>query len=157
MLVQTMNAISRRFQNLGSRTRYDPLANMELDPLRHLSNALWGYIQDEQHRLSVVRRAYEYDHQYGLIIDGKAIPAMHPADSRSTFLEAFHHLLNLVSAFYKQANDTTVIADAYPLLPALQNVHMLLSEGAHNQYGDLPTTARCEMLVQQWLLTSGVP
>jgi hypothetical protein len=31
-------------------------------------------------------------------------------------------------------------------------VHLLLAEGAHNQFGDLPWTARVEMLVQQWLL-----
>jgi hypothetical protein len=31
-------------------------------------------------------------------------------------------------------------------------VHMLLAQGAHNQFGDLPWTARAEMLMQQWLL-----
>jgi hypothetical protein len=35
---------------------------------------------------------------------------------------------------------------------ALKDVHMILSEGAHNQYGDLPSTARIEMLMQQYLL-----
>jgi hypothetical protein len=29
---------------------------------------------------------------------------------------------------------------------------MLLAEGAHNQFGDLPFTARLEMLMQQWIL-----
>jgi hypothetical protein len=29
---------------------------------------------------------------------------------------------------------------------------VLLAEGAHNQYGDLPWTARVEMLMEQWLL-----
>ena len=29
---------------------------------------------------------------------------------------------------------------------------MILSQGAHNQFGDLPSTARVEMLMQQWLL-----
>jgi hypothetical protein len=29
---------------------------------------------------------------------------------------------------------------------------MILAEGAHNQFGDLPSTARQEMLIQQWLL-----
>jgi hypothetical protein len=38
------------------------------------------------------------------------------------------------------------------VLNALKDVHMLLSEGAHNQFGDLPVTARAEMLMQQWLL-----
>ena len=35
---------------------------------------------------------------------------------------------------------------------ALKDVHLLLSEGAHNQFGDLPSTARQEMLLQQWIL-----
>jgi hypothetical protein len=38
------------------------------------------------------------------------------------------------------------------LLNALKEVHLILSEGMHNQYGDLPWTARIEMLMQQWLL-----
>ena len=45
-----------------------------------------------------------------------------------------------------------MIADGFPLLNALKEVHLLLAEGAHNQFGDLPWTARVEMLIQQWLL-----
>lgn len=152
MLVQTMNAISRRFQNIRGPGERDPLAHLELDPLRPLSNLLWGYIQDEQHRLSVVRRAYEYDHHYGISLVGKAVGALRPADSRSKFLEGFHNLLHLCTIFYQQDDDTTVIADGFPLLNALREVHLELSRGAHNQFGDLPSTARQEMLVQQWLL-----
>jgi hypothetical protein len=152
MLAQTMNVLSNRFQNVRNRGDYDPLAMLEIDPLRPLNNLLWGHIQDEQHRLSVVRRAYEYDHHYGLSLYGKAVPAMRGADSRSKFLEAFHNLLYLTSIFFKEDDDTTVIADGFPLLNALREVHFLLTEGAHNQFGDLPSTARQEMLVQQWIL-----
>lgn len=152
MLVQTMNALSRRFQNVRGPADRDPLTMIEIDPLRPLNNLLWGYVQDEQHRLSVLRRAYEYDHHYGLTLEGKAVPQLRPADSRSRFVEAFHNLLTLVSAFYKQDDDNTVAADAFPILKALEDLHLLLSEGAHNQFGDLPTTARVEMLMQQWLL-----
>lgn len=152
MLIQTINSISRRFQNVRGPADQDPLAGLELDPLRPLNNLLWGYIQDEQHRLSVVRRAYEYDHHYGLTLEGKAVPKLRPADSRSRFLEAFHNLLSLVSVFYKQDDDTTIEADAFPVLKALEDLHLLLSEGAHNQFGDLPSTARIEMLMEQWLL-----
>ena len=66
------------------------------------------------------RRAYEYDHQYGLTLYGKAVPPLRPADSRSKFLEAFHNLLHAARVFYKEDNDTTVIADGFPLLNALQ-------------------------------------
>ncbi|MDC8756600.1 carboxypeptidase-like regulatory domain-containing protein [Janthinobacterium fluminis] len=153
MLVQTMNAITQRFQNLRAPgLANDPLANTEIDMLRPLNNLLWGYTQDEQHRLTVVRRNYEYDHHYGVRLDGKAVQHFRPADSRSKFLEAFHHLLRLLTSFYKQDDDTTVKADAFPVLNALKEVHLILSQGAHNQFGDLPSTARIEMLMQQWLL-----
>ncbi|HAV43249.1 TPA: hypothetical protein DCX15_04465 [bacterium] len=152
MLVQTMNAISLRFQNKRGPAGRDPLAHLEIDPLRPLNNMLWGYIQDEQHRLTVVRRAYEYDHHYGLTLYGKALPKMQPAESRSKFLESFHNLLHLCSIFFKEDDDTTVIADGFPLLNGLKEVHLLLTQGQHNQYGDLPWTARREMLMQQWLL-----
>ena len=151
MLVQSLNAISQRFQNIKRNTK-DPLANLAIAPLRLLNNLLWGYIQDEQHRLTVVRRNYEYDHQYGISLQGKAIPNFHSVDSRPKFLDAFHQLLHLTIAFYKQSDDTTVIEDGFPLVNALKEVHLILSEGAHNQYGDLPVTARIEMLMQQWIL-----
>ena len=69
-LVQTLE----RHHAGGSRTARpappgrDPLAGLDIDPLRPLSNLLWGWIQDTQHRLTMARRAYEYDHQYGLVL-----------------------------------------------------------------------------------------
>jgi hypothetical protein len=151
MLVQTMDAISRRFQNRG-RGRRDPLAGFALDPLRPLNNLLWGYVQDEQHRLPLARRVYEYDHEYGIPFYGRSVPRVRSADPRSRFLEAFHTLLHRASIFYKDDDDTTMIADPFPILNALRDVHLLLAEGADNQYGDLPWTARHEMLLEQWLL-----
>jgi len=153
MLVQAINAVSLRFQNKRLPGDANPLANLELSPLRPLSNLLWGYIQDEPFRLTVARRAYEYSHEYGLSLMGKAVPGLRPADHRSKFLEAFHSLLHEVAVFYKEDSDTTVIANGFPLLNSLKEVHMLLAEGAHNQFGDLPWTARVEMLIQQWLLS----
>jgi hypothetical protein len=147
-----MLAIRDRVQNVRPEGGPDPLAHMEVAPLRPLSSYLWGYIQDEQHRLTLARRVYEYDHHYGFTLQGKAVPPMRPADSRSKFLEAFNNLLFLCTAFYKEDADTTKIADAFPVLNAIKEVHYLLSEGAHNQYGDLPSTARQEMLMEQWLL-----
>ncbi|SEA45926.1 hypothetical protein SAMN05660964_01611 [Thiothrix caldifontis] len=151
LLVQTMNAITRRFQNVRAGVR-DPLARMDIDPLRPMSSLLWGYIQDEPARLSLVRRAYEYDHHYGFSLAGKAVPKIKTADSRSHFLGAFHQLLNLAHRFFHAYDDTTIKADAFPLLNALREVHLILAEGAHNQYGDLPWVARKEMLMMQWML-----
>ena len=151
MLVQSMNAISLRFQNRRVRNG-DPLSNMEISPLRPLNNLLWGYIQDEQHRLTVMRRADEYAHAYGLWLEGRAVPNYRTADSRVQFVGAFHNLLHLAAVFYQKDDDTTVLADAFPVLNALKEVHLILSQGAHNQFGDLPVTARVEMLMQQWIL-----
>jgi hypothetical protein len=152
MQVQTLNAISRRFQNVRGALDPDPLANVEVNPLRPLNNLLWGYIQDEQHRLTVARRNAEYDHHYGIRLEGRAVQGFRGADTRSKFIEAFHHLLRLCTEFYKQDDDTTVKADAFGVLNALKEVHLILSQGAHSQFGDMPVTARIEMLMQQWLL-----
>ncbi|WP_218585549.1 hypothetical protein [Pseudomonas sp. C2B4] len=150
-LVQTMNAISRRFQNVSSGPR-DPLAQFELDAVRPLSNMIWGWVQDEQHRLPIERRAAEYQHEYGFRLFGRAVPTTHAADVRSKFLAAFHTLLNQCVPFFRQADDTTVVPDGFPLLNALREVHLILSEGAHNQFRDLPSTSRIEMMMQQWIL-----
>lgn len=152
MLVQTMNAISRRYQNIRGPEGSDPLAHLELSPLRPLNNLLWGYIQDDQHRLSLVRRAHEYDHQYAFKLYGKAVPAMRSVESRSKFMGAFHSLLHTCSSFYTQDDNTTVIANGFSVLNALKETHLVLAEGADNQWGNLTSTARVEMLMQQWLL-----
>jgi hypothetical protein len=151
MLIQSMAAIATRFQNrrMGSP---DPLANLNLDPLRGANNLLWGWIQEEASRLTVRRRAYEYDHQYGLSLFGRAVPQIDGADSRSKFLRSFHELLGLCVKFYEADDDTTVIADPFPVLNALKEVHMVLAEGAHNQFGDLPWTSRVETMIIQWIL-----
>ena len=152
MVVQSMNAISRRFQNVRGSNDPDPLVNVEVNPLRPLNSLLWGYVQDEQHRLTVARRNGEYDHHYGLRLEGRAVQGFRGADTRSKFVEAFHHLLRLCVEFYKQDDDTTVKADAFGVLNALKEVHLILSQGAHSQFGELPPTARIEMMMQQWLL-----
>lgn len=153
LLTQTMNAILLRFQNIRRPGATDPLADMELDPLMPLAGVLWGYLQDENNRLSVVRRAYEYNHQYGLTLSGRAVPRLRPADPRARFISAFHHLLRECARFYREDNNTTVMADAFGVMNALRDVHMVLAEGAHNQFRDLPWTARVEMLLQQWILS----
>jgi hypothetical protein len=152
LLVQTINAICLRFQNFPSRPGSDPLAHMEIAPLYPINNLLWGYIRDEHNRLGLRQKAQEYAHQYGLKLYGKAVSDLNSADKRSKFLEAFHQLLFAAATFYKRDDDTTVVADGFPLLNALKEVHLILAEGAHNQFGDLPWTARTETLIQQYLL-----
>jgi hypothetical protein len=152
MLVQAISAVANRFQNRLRSADRDPLANLEIDPLRPLNNLLWGYVQDDLGRLSVLRRAHEYEHHYALRLEGRAVSQLRPSERRSKFLEAFHNFLHRCLRFFQQDDDTTVIADGFPVLNAIKEVHYLLAQGAHNQFGDLPSTARAEMLVQQWLL-----
>jgi hypothetical protein len=151
-IVQSMNTILARFQNRRLRPGPDPLMRFELDPLRPLNNLLWGWVQDELSRLTLRRRSLEYEHEYGVRLIGRAVPGTEPVDRRSKFLEAFHNLIYLTHIFYRQDDDTTVVADAFPLLNALRETHLLLAEGAHNQFGDMPWLARAEMLVMEWLL-----
>jgi hypothetical protein len=153
MLMQSINAISQRFQNVRRVSERSPLLHLEIDPLRPVNNLLWGYVQDEIHRLSVARRAAEYLHEYGLSIIGKAVQGLMPLETRSKFLEAFHNLLHQSVMFYRQDFQTTVIADGFPLLNALKEVHLVLAQGANNQFRDLPWTARAEMLVVQYILS----
>jgi hypothetical protein len=153
MLVQGFNSIIRRFQNMRAAGERDPLAQLEIDTLRPLNHLLWGWVQDEINQLSVLRRAYEFVHQYGFTLHGKATAELRAADRRSKFLEAFHNLLWRCIQFYRQDDDTTVIADGFTVLNAIKETHYLLAQGLHNQAGDLPTMARQEMLMQQWLLS----
>lgn len=152
MLVQAMNAIALRFQNAASPELANPLRNLATDPLRPLSNLLWGYVQTAGSRLPIARRVHEYKYAYGLDLAGKAVPAARVVESRSRFLEAFHTLLQAALAFYKEHDDLTVKADGFPLLNVLTEVHTLLAESANNQYNDLRWTARSEMMSMQWLL-----
>jgi hypothetical protein len=152
MLVQAHNAVTNRFQNLRTVPgRLDPLARLELDPLRRLNNVIWGWIQNRPFLLSVRRRAFEYDHHYGMTLLGTAVGDVDGVDSRSQFISAFHNLLHLCTIFYQQDDDLTMQADGFPLLNALRETQLVVTAGAHNQYGDLPWTARVEMLMQMWM------
>lgn len=152
MLVQSMNAISLRFQNVKGIQNIEPLARFDTNPLRPLSNMIWGFIQDEQHRTTIHRRLYEYQHAYNLTLIGRAVPVTRPVDNRSNFLEAFHNLLHYATIFYKDYDDMTRRADGFPLLTALREVHLLLAEGNHNAYYNMTYTTRAEMMAMQYLL-----
>ncbi|MGI5216520.1 hypothetical protein [Nocardia sp. CA-290969] len=153
MLVQTMNRIVARFQNRRSDPVGDPLLRLNVNPLMSLRAFLWPFAEDEKNRLTVRRRAAEYEYEYGLRLRGRAIPhASTLSERRSQFLEAFHRLLHTCSGFFKEFDDKTVDADAFPLLSNLQEVHLILARGAHNQFAALAPAARAEMLTIQWML-----
>ena len=153
MLVHTMNAIANRFENKRMGTGNSPLGNLVLDPLRPLNNLIWGYIQDRVHRLTPKRREFEYDHQYGITLLAGSGSRINSAESNSYFIQAFHNLLHKCSVFYKEADNLFRVPDAFPILNALREVHLLLSEAAGNQFSDLTMTARAEMMLQQYILS----
>jgi hypothetical protein len=152
MVVQTVNAVTQRFQDQPGAARRESPAIPKADPRRPLTSLLWGWIEDEPRRLTIPRRAYEYDHEYGLRLTNQAAPQPRSADGHSRFLAAFHSLLHLCAVFYNQDDETTTTADTPAISGALRDVHMALTQGAHNQYGDLPWTARREFLMMQWIL-----
>jgi hypothetical protein len=153
MLFQALNRIVARFQNRRAPGGRDPLSRLTVNPLMPLRGILWGLAEAEQERLSLRRRAAEYEYQYGLQLIGRAIPpAELLVERRTQFLEAFHSLLNACHHYYKELNDKTVDADAFPLLSNLQELHLVLAKGANNQFADLSLTARIETMDVQWML-----
>jgi len=152
-LAQTMNLILARFQNRRVGGGRDVLSRFNANPLLPIANLLWGFAEAEDGRLTVRRRAAEYRNMYGLPMQGKAVPpASAWIDDRSQFLSAFHNLLNATYRFYKERDDKTVDADAFPLLSSLQELHLVLAYGAHNQFPALALRTRREFLVMQWIL-----
>ncbi|KRF34929.1 hypothetical protein [Nocardioides sp. Soil805] len=152
MLVQTMDAIVARFQNRRQPGR-DPLARFDLTPLLPLRNRLWGYAEDEVHRLTVRRRAAEYEYEYGLTLLGRG-PARPdtPVERRSRFVEAFHQVLHLGQRFFEAMDNLALQSDGFPLCLALRDCHLILTHGTHNQYGEMAVASRAELLVIQRLL-----
>lgn len=153
MLVQAMNAVSLRYQNIRGLHPIEPMIRFDTSPLLPLSDILWGYIQDEQHRTTLHRRTFEYQHAYNLNLIGKAVPRQVGVDNRSRFLSTFHNLLHQAALFYKEYDDKTRNADAFNLLIALRDVHLLLTEGNHNAYYNMTYTTRHEMLTMQYLFS----
>ena len=153
MLFQSLNRILARFQNRRAPGGGDPLSRLAVSPLMPLRGLLWGLAEAEKDRLSLRRRAGEYEYQYGLQLIGRAVPPSELlVERRTQFLEAFHSLLNACHHFYKEHNDKTVDADAFPLLSNLRELHLVLAHGANNQFADASLAARIETLDVQWML-----
>jgi hypothetical protein len=151
MVMRTMDAVCARFQNIYNSGENDGLASYEISPLWPLGDLLWDWINHEPTRLNPKRRIHEYGHKYGRTVlgDGMTVRA---ADVRTAFPDAFMNLLNLCEEFYKQDSQTTVIADAFPVLVALREVHQILAMGAGNASPQLTFAARVETLMMQLML-----
>jgi hypothetical protein len=152
MVMQTIEAVSRRFQNIRGTGERDALANLEIDPLRPLNNILYAWDRAKPDRLSVQQRELEYLYGYGLQLSARGNSRIRAAEVRSNFLDAFHNLLYRTTVFYKEDSQTTVISDAFPVLNALKEVHLVLSQGAHNSFFGTTFQARVETLMMQFML-----
>lgn len=152
LVMQVMNLLALRFQNHQIADN-KALANFELDALRPLSHFLWSYTEAEPKRLSVLRRAYEYEHEYGLRLLGKATANMRPYERRAGFIGSFNNLVHQCHRLFRDEDDLQRRADAFPILNLLQELQKLVLEGAHNQYPDLVLQARTEALLVQFILT----
>lgn len=153
MMVQTLNLILARFQNRVVGRGSASLARFDVTPLAPLHGLLYAFVDDEQHRMTVRRRAAEYEYQYGLRLIGRAVPTPGTVfERRSGFLAAFHQVIFEAHEFFRSQDDLTVSADAFPLYRALRECHLVLSQGSHNQYGQLALAARAEFLVMQLIL-----
>ncbi|MFP5416152.1 MAG: hypothetical protein ACLGHZ_04630 [Actinomycetes bacterium] len=155
MFVQTLNLILARFQNrVAPGGRYSPLDRFDTSPLATLHALLYAFVDDEQHRMTVRRRAAEYEYEYGMRLIGRAIPPSASfVERRSAFLESFHQVLHQAHVYFKEDDDLTVNADAFPLYRSLRECHLELSQGSHNQYGQLAISARAEFLQMQFVLS----
>lgn len=153
MLYQCMKLITLRFQNVSVPGSRNQIMNFTTNPLRTMSSILWSYIDCEDRLLTVKRRAYEYEQEYGLKLIGKATSNLSAVDRRSKFLDSFHNLLNLCSKYFTDSNDKTIEPDPFPIKNSLRDLHLILAEGANNQYGDLPWTSRVETYTIKYLLS----
>jgi hypothetical protein len=152
MVMRTMDAVCARFQNIYNSGENDGLASYEISPLWPLGDLLWDWINHEPTRLNPMRRIQEYQHQYGQTVLGRDAIGFRAADVRTAFPRAFLNLLNLCEEFYKEDSQTTVIADAFPTLVALREVHQILAMGSGNAAQPLGFAARVETLMMQLML-----
>ena len=144
VLVQTMNHILARFQNRRIRAAATPLARFDLNPLLPLRNLLFGWAEEEVDRLTVRRRAAEYEYEYGLrpASAGPCPPSARWWSGARQFLEAFHTLLHAALVFYKERDDKTVDADAFPLLNACGRCTWCSPRARTTSSPTLPVAAR---------------
>jgi hypothetical protein len=112
-----------------------------------------AYLRDANNLLSPTRRAYEYQHQYGLHAQTSVSPARTQDDPRSRFPQAFSRLLATTGKYYWEDYTPTVVADPMLILQSLREVHSLLRESIENQCREIPRIARQEMLLIQWILS----
>ena len=152
MLVQTMNAIACASRTSVRRSSPTPCCTWRWIRCGRCANLMWGWLQDEGNRLTVSRRAYEYEQEYGLTLLARRCRTSSRSIGAPASSSASTTCCGECTAFFQERDDLTVKADGFPLLNSINDVHMILAEGACNQYGDLGWMARAEMMIMQWLL-----
>lgn len=149
---ETLDQVIRRFAPEARRPPAPQLNRFDVSPLQPVARLLWGYKEDRDNRTTRDQRRMEYLRQYGLDLDPHT-PAAEAFEHRSLFLQYFHTLLNVCAQYFQQLEQTTVNPSAFSVLAALRPLHMLLAEGAHNQYQFMTDKARVELIVVQDILS----
>lgn len=149
MLAATVDRLAQCVQEPVGNSGTDALAALRTEALLPARDLLLSYLQDVASRLSFVQRQAEYKRQYGLLAPS---PGEKPFVSHLRFSRAFSKLLLCCAEFYKELDNSTIVADGLPVLYLLQEVHFILAESMEYHYGEIARRARQEMLVRQWIL-----
>lgn len=148
MLMHAAYDLVSRFKNIDKNSA-DQRQRMGADPLRPLSYIIWGYIQDEPHRLTVRRRAGEYAHEYGLGLRGKA-RATRGSGNSSPIFDVLNDLLTTAQNFMNPGKSST---DASPVLQKLRRLYQSLENTYVCTYESPAWIIRQEMLMAQYILS----
>ena len=73
-VVDESNCLELTSAEWEARDIYRRFTEYVLNPLRPLRHILWSWVEDEVARLTVRRRAAEYEFEYGLPLIGRAVP-----------------------------------------------------------------------------------
>ena len=153
MLVQTLNAIARRFQNRRTgRTGATRWPSSRSIRCARSSNLLWGYVQDEPpaHRAPPRLRV-----RPPVRPDAATAGRSRELRSRPTAARSSSRRSTTCSTWPRVLQGGRRHHGHRRRLPAAERAagdHLLLAEGAHNQFGDLPSDGAGRDADQQWLL-----
>jgi hypothetical protein len=100
-------------------------------------------------RTSLGARAEAYRHAYGLRLDAATPPSLL---RQARVPSALGTLLRRAARFLRDDDDTTITADAQPLLHALADLENLLNEAVHPALEDVTRSARRDMLLGLYAL-----
>ena len=118
-------------------------------PSDSIAGRLLSGMQADASRLSAARRMEAYAAAYG-IESGPSSQDSHFRQAR--FTSALSTLFDRATNFFREDDDTTLSADALPLLHALDDLHGLLSDAGDPRLELVVRSTRRDMLVELYAL-----